>query len=107
MEQEEDGGEGAADHADGRAGQRVIEGGWGVEWARLMHRRADTITEEAMTAATAIVQRLTVATRNVGDFGQLGVELHHRFEGEAQWRQRVRGSSRLKPTRRRRGGVRG
>ena len=31
MEQGEDGGAGAADHADGRGGQRVIEGGWGVE----------------------------------------------------------------------------
>ena len=50
------------------------------EWARLMHRKSDTITEDAMIAATAIVHRLTVATRNVRDFAQLGVELQNPFK---------------------------
>ena len=50
------------------------------QWARLMHRRSDTITEDAMIAATAIVHRLTVVTRNVRDFSELGVELQNPFE---------------------------
>ena len=50
------------------------------EWARLMHRRSDTVAEDAMIAATAIVNRFTVVTRNVRDFHQFGVALHNPFE---------------------------
>lgn len=53
------------------------------EWARLMHRRSDTITEDAMIAATATVHRLIVVTRNVRDFGQFGVDLHNPFLDDA------------------------
>ena len=52
------------------------------EWARLMHRRSSALTEDAMIAATAIVHRLTVVTRNVRDFEQFGVELLNPFETE-------------------------
>ena len=51
------------------------------EWARLMHGRSNTLAEDAFIAATAIVHRLTVATRNVRDFKSLGVETVTPFEG--------------------------
>lgn len=51
------------------------------EWARLMHRRSDTLIQDALIAAVAIVNRLTVVTRNVNDFQPLGVEYINPFEG--------------------------
>ena len=50
------------------------------EWARLMHRRSDTLVEDAFIAATARVHRLVVVTRNVRDFKTLGVETLNPFE---------------------------
>ena len=48
-------------------------------WARLMHRRSDTLYEDAMIAATAQVHGLTVATRNVTDFATLGAKVFNPF----------------------------
>lgn len=48
-------------------------------WAKLMHRRSDTLYEDAMIAATASTNGLTVATRNVADFKALGVEVFNPF----------------------------
>lgn len=48
-------------------------------WARLLHRRSDTLVEDAMIAATALVHGLTVATRNVRDFVPFGVETVNPF----------------------------
>ncbi len=49
---------------DGRAFRR---------WARLLHRKSDDLLEDAMIAATAQIHGLTLVTRNVRDFEQLGV----------------------------------
>ncbi|WP_180682755.1 PIN domain-containing protein [Tepidicella baoligensis] len=48
-------------------------------WARLMHRKSDTLYEDAMIAATANVHGLTVASRNVADFKALGLEVFNPF----------------------------
>ena len=45
------------------------------EWAKLMHRRSDTLIGDAMIAATARVHGLQVVTRNVGDFKEFGVSI--------------------------------
>ena len=51
------------------------------KWARLKHRKSDTVIEDAMIAATARVHRLTVVTRNVRHFQTFEVELLDPFEG--------------------------
>ena len=43
------------------------------EWARMMHRRSNTLSEDAMLAATAKVNGLQMVTRNTPDFEALGV----------------------------------
>lgn len=48
-------------------------------WAKLMHRRSDTVYEDAMIAATAQVKGFTVVTRNVADFKPFGVPLLNPF----------------------------
>ncbi len=49
-------------------------------WARLMHRRSDTLHEDAMIAATAAVHNLTVVTRNVADFAPFKVRVLNPFK---------------------------
>ncbi len=49
-------------------------------WARLMHRRSDTLYEDAMIAATAKQHQLRVVTRNVRDFKRAGVNVVNPWE---------------------------
>ena len=49
-------------------------------WAKLMHRRSDTLYEDAMIAASAIRHQLKVVTRNVKDFSDFGVQIFNPFE---------------------------
>jgi hypothetical protein len=56
-----------------------MDAGTSRAWAHLMHRWSDDLIEDAMIAATAIVHDLTVVTRNVRDFGRLGVRTLNPF----------------------------
>jgi predicted nucleic acid-binding protein len=52
-------------------------------WARLMHRKSDTLYEDAMIAATARVHDLVVVTRNVRDFAGFEVRVLNPFDAIA------------------------
>jgi len=49
-------------------------------WAKLKHRQSNTIYEDAMIAATAILMKLTVVTRNTKDFNRFRVQLLNPFD---------------------------
>ena len=49
-------------------------------WAKLIHRKSDTLNEDAMIAAVARIHRLTVVTRNVSDFASFGVTVLNPFK---------------------------
>jgi predicted nucleic acid-binding protein len=49
-------------------------------WAKLMHRQSDTVYEDAMIAACALMHKLTVVTRNTGDFAHFQVPLLNPFK---------------------------
>ena len=48
-------------------------------WAKLMHKQSDTVYEDAMIAATALIHKLTVVTRNVSDFERFEVKIINPF----------------------------
>ncbi|MEN9432617.1 MAG: hypothetical protein RLZZ422_206 [Pseudomonadota bacterium] len=49
-------------------------------WAKLMHKKSDTLYEDAMIAAIAQVNKLIVVTRNITDFEGFDVKLLNPFE---------------------------
>lgn len=49
-------------------------------WAKLMHKKSDTLYEDGMIAAIAKVNKLIVVTRNVSDFESFDVKLLNPFE---------------------------
>jgi len=49
------------------------------ETARLMHGKSGDLTEDAMIAAIAITNGLTVATRNTKDFAHFGIAVVNPF----------------------------
>jgi predicted nucleic acid-binding protein len=55
-------------------------------WARLMYRKLDALYADAILAATAIVHKLTISTRNVADFADFDVHLLNPFETMRNWR---------------------
>ena len=57
-------------------------------WARLMHKRSDTLYEDAMIAAMAKQHKLTVVTRNIKDFAGFGVPVFNPFDVKAGTKKR-------------------
>jgi predicted nucleic acid-binding protein len=49
-------------------------------WAKLMHKESNTVYEDAMIAATAIVHNLIVVTRNLRDFKRFEVQTFNPFD---------------------------
>jgi len=58
----------------------AMDGGAFRLWATLIHRKPDTLNEHAMIAAIARMHRLTVVTRNIGDFSSFGVSVLNPFK---------------------------
>ena len=52
-------------------------------WAKLMHKKSDTLYEDAMIAAIAKVNHLTVVTRNITDFSGFNINLLNPFDYKA------------------------
>lgn len=53
-------------------------------WAKLMHRKSNTLYEDALIAASAQLAGLKLVSRNVADFRALGVAVFNPFEGKPE-----------------------
>ena len=61
-----------------------VDGSCFREWARMMRSKSNTLSIDAMIAATARVHDLIVVTRNVRDFEPFGVKVLNPFEANPQ-----------------------
>ena len=52
------------------------------DWALHMHRKSETMIEEALVAETATMHRLTVVNPKVNNFRQFGVNLQKPLEAK-------------------------
>jgi predicted nucleic acid-binding protein len=59
-----------------------MDGSMFRDWARLMSGKPDDLAADAMIAATALAHQLIVATRNVKDFADFGVQVFNPFSGK-------------------------
>lgn len=53
-------------------------------WAKLMHRQQDHLLADALIAATALVNKLVVVTRNERDFEVFGVKIFNPFKARGR-----------------------
>ena len=57
----------------------AIDAATSRRWARMMVGKSDTLLEDALIAACALVNELIVVTRNVRDFDVFGVKTLNPF----------------------------
>ena len=69
-----------ADQVAGTYNLLPMDGKCFRRWAKLMHRQSNTVSEDAMIAATALEHDLTVVTRNARDFARFQVAVLNPFK---------------------------
>ena len=63
---------------------RGVSESWAVLWAKLRREGFQISTEDGLIAATALVHELTIVTRNVKHFEQVGVPIVNPWDANEQ-----------------------